>query len=81
MEILVVLRAILYRLRQGCSWRTLSIFGHWETIYGHWRKWVEMVIWEQILAEFFMRAKGKLWGSGPPDRDESSFATAFLKKP
>jgi hypothetical protein len=40
-----------------------------------------MVIWEQILAEFFMRAKGKLWGSGPPDRDESSFATAFLKKP
>ncbi|MCH1502962.1 MAG: IS5 family transposase, partial [Verrucomicrobiales bacterium] len=62
MDILVVLRAILYRLRQGCSWRTLSIFGHWETIYGHWRRWVDMGIWEQILAEFFMRAKGKLWG-------------------
>ena len=62
MDILVVLRAILYRLRQGCSWRTLSIFGHWETIYGHWRRWVDMGIWEQILGQFFMRAKGKLWG-------------------
>ncbi|NCF86572.1 MAG: transposase [Verrucomicrobiaceae bacterium] len=57
---MVFLRVILYRLLQGCSWRTLSIFGHWEAIYGHWRKWVEMVIWEQILAEFFMRAKVKL---------------------
>ncbi len=62
MDILLVLRAILYRLRQGCSWRTLSIFGHWETIYGHWRRWVDMGLWEQILAEFFMRARGKLWG-------------------
>ena len=61
MDALVVLRAILYRLRQGCSWRTLSVFGPWETIYGHWRRWVEMGIWEKALIEVSRRAKGTLW--------------------
>lgn len=48
MDIEIVLRAILYRLREGGSWRALSIFGPWSTIYGHWRRWVRMGIWEEI---------------------------------
>jgi transposase len=60
MEIMVVLRALLYRMRQGGSWRTLNIFGNWRTIYGHWRRWVEMGIWEQILKGVSSKAKGTL---------------------
>ncbi|NCF88283.1 MAG: transposase [Verrucomicrobiaceae bacterium] len=57
---MVVLRALLYRMRQGGSWRTLNIFGNWRTIYGHWRRWVEMGIWEQILNVVSSKAKGTL---------------------
>jgi len=61
MDIIVVLRAILYRLRQGCSWRTLCIFGNWRTIYGHWRRWVDMGIWDKMLRSLSSKAKGTLW--------------------
>ena len=61
MDILLVLRAILYRLRQGCSWRSLSIFGPWETIYGHWRRWVTMGIFNDSLTDLANNAAGTLW--------------------
>ena len=61
MDTVVVLRAILYRLREGSSWRSLSIFGPWETIYGHWRRWVKMDIFTECLTEFANQASGTLW--------------------
>lgn len=57
----LVLRAILYRLRQGCSWRCLAIFGNWETIYGHWRRWVDSGIWAKVLSKLASKAGGRLW--------------------
>ena len=56
-----VLRAILYRLREGCTWRALSIFGSWQTIYGHWRRWVKLGIFDSILDELAKDAEGKTW--------------------
>ncbi len=54
-----VLRAILYRLRQACSWRCLGhLSGRWETIYGHWRRWVDSGIWDKVLNE----ARIERWG-------------------
>ncbi len=54
-----VLRAILFRLRQGCSWRCLGhLSGRWETIYGHWRRWVDSGIWDKVLNE----ARIERWG-------------------
>ena len=61
MDIMIVLRALLYRLREGGSWRALSIFGKWRTIYGHWRRWVETGIWDRMLKELSSKAKGTLW--------------------
>ena len=61
MDILVVLRAIPYRLRQGGTWRSLSIFGRWQTIYGHWRRWVKLGVWDDVLQELAEKAAGKLW--------------------
>lgn len=61
MDTIVVLRAILYRLREGGSWRALSIFGRWQTIYGHWRRWVKLGVWDEALRELSKMASGKLW--------------------
>ena len=36
----IILRAILYRLRQGGTWRALSIFAPYTTIYTRWKQWV-----------------------------------------
>ncbi len=57
MDIMIVLRALLYRLREGGSWRALSIFGKWRTIYGHWRRWVETGIWDRMLKELSSKAR------------------------
>lgn len=89
MDILVVLRAILFRIRQGCSWRTLSIFGPWETIYGHWRRWVAMGIFSDSLTDFANQASGTLWSidstsckvhkhghGGPKDVDNQNIGTS-----
>lgn len=61
MDPIIVLRAILYRLREGGSWRALSIFGAWQTIYGHWRRWADSGVLDEILADFAAGAKGSLW--------------------
>ena len=61
MDPVLVLRAILFRLRQGCSWGCLDIFGNWETIYGHWRRWVDSGIWDKVLTKLASKAGGKLW--------------------
>lgn len=44
-----VLNAIFYRADNGIKWRALpKEFGPWQTIYGYYRLWVELGIWEQI---------------------------------
>lgn len=57
----LILRAILYRLRQGCTWRALSIFAPYSTIYGRWKQWCDSGLWDKLLEQLTQGAKGKLW--------------------
>ena len=57
----MILRAVLYRLREGGSWRSLSIFAPYTTIYTRWKQWCEDGVWEKILKKLTHKAKGKLW--------------------
>ncbi len=57
----LILRALLYRLRQGCTWRALSIFAPYSTIYGRWKQWCQGGVWDQLLELLSRGAKGKLW--------------------
>lgn len=44
-----VLNAIFYRADNGIKWRNLpSDFPAWQTVYGYFRLWVRLSIWEQI---------------------------------
>lgn len=61
----IIIEAILFRLREGCSWRALSIFAPYTTIYTRWKQWCEQGIWEEIHEIVATRSKafkGKLWG-------------------
>ncbi len=45
----VVLNGIFYRADNGIKWRALPReFGAWQTVYGYFRLWVRLGIWEQI---------------------------------
>ena len=57
----MVLQAVLYRLRQGSTWRSLSIFAPYTTIYTRWKQWCEAGVWEKILKKLIHKAAGKLW--------------------
>lgn len=44
-----VLNAIFYRADNGTKWRNLpSDFPAWQTVYGYYRLWVKLGLWEQI---------------------------------
>lgn len=44
-----VLNAIFYRADNGVKWRSLPCdFPAWQTVYGYFRLWVNLGIWEQI---------------------------------
>lgn len=44
-----VLNAIFYRADNGVKWRNLPRdFPAWQTVYGYYRLWVRLGIWEQI---------------------------------
>jgi transposase len=44
-----VLNAIFYRADNGTKWRNLpSEFPAWQTVYGYYRLWVRLGLWEQI---------------------------------
>lgn len=44
-----VLNAIFYRADNGVKWRNLPHdFPAWQTVYGYFRLWVRLGIWEQI---------------------------------
>ena len=47
-----VLNAIFYRADNGIKWRALpGDFPAWQTVYGYYRLWVRLGVWEQINAE------------------------------
>lgn len=44
-----VLNAIFYRADNGIKWRALpSDFPAWQTVYGYFRLWVRLGVWEEI---------------------------------
>lgn len=44
-----VLNAIYYRADNGVKWRNLpSDFPAWQTVYGYFRTWVKLGVWEAI---------------------------------
>jgi len=44
-----VFNAIFYRADNGIKWRALPHeFPAWQTVYGYYRLWVRLGIWEQI---------------------------------
>lgn len=48
-DLRVVLSGIFYRADNGIKWRALPPeFGAWQTVYGYFRLWVRLGIWEQI---------------------------------
>jgi transposase len=52
-DLRVVLNGIFYRADNGIKWRALpSEFGAWQTVYGDFRLWVRLGIWEQINTVF-----------------------------
>ncbi|GCE23158.1 IS5 family transposase [Dictyobacter kobayashii] len=45
-----IVNAILYQLRSGGAWRLLPHdFPAWRTVYGYFRLWQQMGIWQQIM--------------------------------
>ena len=50
-DLRVVLNGIFYRADNGIKWRALPReFGAWQTVYGYFRLWVRLGIWEHINA-------------------------------
>lgn len=50
-ELRAVVNAIFYRADNGVKWRALPReFPAWQTVYGYFRLWVRLEIWEQINA-------------------------------
>jgi len=44
-----VVNAIFYRADNGIKWRALPCdFPAWQTVYGYYRLWTKLGIWEQI---------------------------------
>jgi putative transposase len=46
-----VLNGIFYVNKTGCQWRMLPAdFGHWQTIYGYFRRWRATRVWGDVMA-------------------------------
>ena len=44
-----ILNAIFYRADNGVKWRNLpAAFPAWQTVYGYFRCWVRLGVWERI---------------------------------
>lgn len=48
-------------MREGCTWRALSIFAPHTTIYTRWKAWCESGVWDRVLDALADGVKGKLW--------------------
>lgn len=54
-----VLNAIFYRADRGIKWRNLPCdFAAWQTVYGYFRLWVRLGIWEQINTSLVQKVRG-----------------------
>lgn len=62
-ELREVLNAIFYRIDNGTKWRNLpKDFPAWQTVYGYFRLWVRMGVWESInqkLVKEVRRSEGR----------------------
>lgn len=53
-----VLNAIFYRADNGIKWRNLPReFPAWQTVYGYYRLWVRLGVWEAINAELVKQVR------------------------
>lgn len=51
-----VLNGILWILKTGAPWRDLpDYYGPWETIYGHYSKWRDSGVFDQVLDALHLR--------------------------
>lgn len=53
-----VLDAIFYRADNGTKWRNLpGDFPAWQTVYGYFRLWVRLGVWERINTELVRQVR------------------------
>jgi putative transposase len=53
-----VLNALLYVVRNGCTWRGLPHdLPHWRTVYGYYRAWIEDGTWDQLVVELRVQVR------------------------
>ena len=62
-----IVNSILYKLKTGCQWHMLpvsSLFSkrvlHYKTVFGHYRKWCKLGVWQQIWEKLLNKYKSKL---------------------
>lgn len=57
-ELREVLNAIFYRADNGIKWRNLPReFPAWQTVYGYYRLWVRLGVWEAINAQLVKQVR------------------------
>lgn len=62
-----VLNAIFYRADNALKWRALpSDFPAWQTVYGYYRLWVRLGVWEQINAALVRQVRQAEGREGEP---------------
>src|SRR5215831_20267161 len=75
-----VVNGILYVNKTGCQWRMLpKDFGHWETVYGSFRRWRRAGVWERVMTELRQverRCQGRLAEPSAGAIDSQSVKTA-----
>ena len=62
-----VVRAIAWHLRVGGSWRALpGSFPAWRTVYGWFRRWLELGLFDRLLGEVARRRRRKVGRRAQP---------------
>ena len=56
-----VVNALLYLNRSGCQWRMIPHeFPPWKTVYNYYRDWIDIGVWDEILASLRVEAREQL---------------------
>lgn len=59
-ELRLVLNAVLYVIKSGCSWRMLpKDYPCWQTVYGYFNEWSKKGIWQQINLQLVKQIRCK----------------------
>jgi transposase len=62
-----VVNAIFYRADNGVKWRNLPCdFPAWQTVYGYYRLWARLGIWEQINTTLVQQVRLREGGEAEP---------------